>query len=379
MNRLVLLLAKKPRDEDMPTLFEPIIINGLTLKNRAVRSATWDGAAEENGAATDGAVKLFSGLAKGQIGLIISGHAYVTTLGQGSPNQYGIHNDDMIPGLSRLTEAVHKEGGKIAAQITHCGINSGYLRRKGLVCQAVSNLTEIETPHKEMTEAEIEAIVGDFTRAARRAVSAGFDAVQLHGAHGFLMSEFLSPFFNRRTDQWGGNPENRRRFHIEVIKAVRNEIGKDYPLFIKLGGWEDMEGGLTLEEGIMAAQAMVEAGLDAIELSVGARGASRTAAQGAPEHPYFRKESAALKRAVHVPVMLVGGIRSLTTANDILSSGDADMISMSRPFIRQPDLLLRWQQGEADAKCISCSKCFPSEGNILSCGEERRLREAGLL
>jgi len=362
----------------MATLFEPITVGKLKLKNRAVRSATWDGAADSQGVVTDGAVELFRSLGKGGIGLIISGHAFISPLGQGSPNQYGIYSDEMIPGLRRLTDAVHKEGSKIAVQITHCGINSGHLRRQGITCQAVSQLAEIETPHKEMTNAEIEAVIADFVSAARRAVQAGFDAVQLHGAHGFLMSEFLSPFFNRRTDRWGGNPENRRRFHMDVIRQVRKEIGRDFPLFIKLGAWEDMEGGLPLDEGITAAQAMVKEGLDAIELSVGARGASLTAERGAPERVYFRRQSATLKKAVSVPVILVGGIRRLATANDIISSGDADMISMSRPFIRQPDLLVRWQQGESMAKCISCSRCFPSGANILSCGEERRLREEKL-
>ena len=359
----------------MATIFDPISIGKLKLKNRAVRSATWDGAADENGAVTDAAVELFRGLGKGQIGLIISGHAYVTKLGQGSPLQYGIHNDEMIPGLRRMTDAVHKEGSKIAVQITHCGINSGYLRRVGIACQAVSKIDEIETPHVEMTGDEIEAVIADFVAASRRAIKANFDAIQLHGAHGFLMSNFLSPFFNRRRDKWGGSPENRRRFHLEVIRQVRKEIGKDFPLFIKLGAWEDMEGGLPLKEGIEAAQTMVKQGLDAIELSVGARGASRTAERGAPEGVYFREQSKALKKAVNVPVMLVGGIRSLSTANDIISSGDADMISMSRPFIRQPDLLLRWKEGEALAKCISCSKCFPSGGNVLACGEEKRIKD----
>ncbi|MBI2850263.1 MAG: NADH:flavin oxidoreductase [Chloroflexi bacterium] len=359
----------------MPRLFEPVKLGGLELKNRAVRSATWDGAADSQGAVTDEAVALFRELGRGQIGLIITGHAFVTPLGQGSPNQYGIHRDEMIPGLRRLTDAVHREGSKIAVQITHCGINSGYLRRQGITCQAVSHLDEIETPHKEMTGAEIETIIADFASAARRAISAGFDAIQLHGAHGFLMSEFLSPFFNRRTDKWGGSPENRRRFHIEVIKKVRREISSDFPLFIKLGAWEDMPGGLPLDEGIAGARGMVEEGLDALEISVGARGSTPAEPAGASERVYFRKQAAAVKKAVSVPVILVGGIRSLKTANDIIESGDADLISMSRPFIRQPDLLVHWQQDEATATCISCSKCFPAGGRVLECGEDRRLRE----
>lgn len=356
----------------MPKLFEPVRIGSLELKNRSVRSATWDGAADSQGAVTDEAVALFRALGKGGIGLIVTGHTFITPMGQGSPLQYGIHNDEMIPGLRRLVEAVHREGSKIAVQITHCGINSGHLRRLGITLQGVSLLKEIETPHRAMTEAEIEAVIRDFTAAAGRAVEAGFDAIQLHGAHGFLMSQFLSPFFNRRTDRWGGSPENRRRFHLEVIRTVRQAIGRDFPLLIKFGAWEEMEGGLPLEEGVETARAMVGEGLDAIEVSIGARG-STPAEPNAPERVYFLKQAAAVKRAVPVPVILVGGIRSLKTANDIIESGDADLISMSRPFIRQPDLLVGWRRGEA-ARCISCSKCFPGGGRVLECGEERRIR-----
>jgi len=281
----------------------------------------------------------------------------------------------MIPGLKRLVDTVHREGSKIAVQISHSGINSGYLRRLGTVCQAVSEMEGFETPHKAMTGTEIEAVISDFATASRRAVEAGFDAIQLHGAHGFLMSEFLSPFFNRRTDKWGGSSENRRRFHLEVIRQVRSEIGNDFPLLMKFGAWEAIEGGLPLEEGIAAAKAMVKQGLDAIEVSIGAAGGTRAEAAGAPEKIYFRKQASELKKALSVPVALVGGIRSLATANEIIQSGDADMVSMSRPFIRQPDLLLHWQRGEPAARCISCSKCFPSGDHILSCGEDRRIRE----
>lgn len=359
----------------MPNLFEPVKIGRLELKNRAVRSATWDGAADSRGAVTDEAVALFRELGRGSIGLTITGHTFVSRLGQGSPAQYGIYSDEMIPGLRRLTEVVHREGSKIAVQITHCGINSGYLRRQRITLQGVSVLEEIEIPHKEMTEAEIEAIIADFASAARRAIEAGFDAIQLHGAHGFLMSQFLSPFFNRRTDGWGGSPQNRRRFHLEVIKKVRQTIGRDFPLMIKFGPWEDLPGGLLLQEGIEAAGEITRQGLDAMEISTGGKGSRPNEDVGAPEQVYFRDKAAAVKRAVTVPIVLVGGIRSLEKANDILKSGDADLISMSRPFIREPDLLLRWQRGETKAaNCISCNRCTPA-GHVLDCGEERRLRK----
>ena len=360
----------------MPTLFEPVTIGKLRLKNRLVRSATWDSAADEHGEVTDAAVELFRELGRGGTGLIISGHAFVSPKGQGSPLQYGIHKDEMIPGLRRLTDTVHREGSKIAVQITHCGINSGHLRRLGVTLQGVSHLSEIETPHKEMTEAEIGSIIADFASAAGRAVKAGFDAVQLHGAHGFLMSQFLSPFFNRRTDRWGGSSQNRRRFHLEVIKAVRQAIGRDFPLMIKLGPQESLEGGLILNEGVDAAKEMAKQGLDAIEISAGGRGSTQKEDSDAPEQAYFRKDAAAVKKAVGVPVALVGGIRSLKMSNEILESGDADLISMCRPLIREPRLLARWQRGEAKpATCISCNKCMPAGGRVLECGEDRRLRE----
>ena len=359
----------------MSILFEPIKIGRLELKNRVVRSATWDGAADSEGAVTDDAVALFRELGRGGIGLIITGHTFVSRLGQSSPAQYGIYSDKMIPGLRRLTETVHKEGSKIAVQITHCGLNSGYFRRQGKTLQAVSVLDELETPHKEMTETEIEAIISDFGSAARRAVEAGFDAIELHGAHGFLMSQFLSPFFNRRTDQWGGSSQNRRRFHLEVIKRVRQATGRDFSLMIKFGPWEDLPGGLPLEEGVEAAREIAGQGLDAMEISAGGKGSVQRENEDELERAYFRDAAVAVKRAVNVPIILVGGIRSLEMANEILESGDADLISMSRPFIREPDLLLRWQRGDTKpATCISCNKCMPA-GRILSCGEERRLKK----
>lgn len=360
----------------MTKLFTPIKLGNLELKNRIMRSATWDGAADTAGIVTDGAVNLFRELGKGGIGLIVTGHAYVSHMGQASPNQYGIHSDEMIPGLKRITNAVHKEGGRIAVQMSHCGINTGYLRRQGLTPRGASKLPEIEATHEAMTENEIEAVVADFAAAARRAREAGFDAVQLHGAHGFLLSQFLSPFFNRRTDRWGGNPQNRRRLHLEVIKGIRRTIGADFPLLIKFGPSEDLDGGLPLAEGIETAREMVKAGLDAIEISTGGRGAVPKEDAGTAEKVYFRENAAAAKKAVNVPVALVGGIRSLETANEILDSGDTDMISLSRPLVREPQLALRWQKGQANpATCISCNKCFPAGSRILECGEDRRIRE----
>jgi 2,4-dienoyl-CoA reductase-like NADH-dependent reductase (Old Yellow Enzyme family) len=229
-----------------------------------------------------------------------------------------------------------------------------------------------------MTEEDIETIIADFAAAARRGVEAGFDAIQLHGAHGYLMSQFISPLTNFRTDRWGGSPENRRRFHLEVVSRIRQAIGAHFPLLIKFGVQDDREGGLLLSEGIETARLMVACGIQAIEVSAGIGSSAQATKEGEPERPYFRQRATAIKQAVTVPVIVVGGIRSLAMAQSMVDSGDADLISMCRPFIRQPDLIARWQRGEATAAaCISCNKCFPivRRGEPLECGEERRLRE----
>jgi 2,4-dienoyl-CoA reductase-like NADH-dependent reductase (Old Yellow Enzyme family) len=355
------------------TLFEPIRIGKIELPNRIMRSATWDATADVSGAVTDKSVEMYSVLGKGEIGLIVSGYMFVSPHGQASPGQYGIHHNDLIPGLKRMTDAVHAGGSKIAVQIVHSGFNSGYLRNRRIVPLAVSYLPNSRHLHSQMTEEIIEAIINDFVAGAVRGREAGFDAVQLHGAHGYLISQFLTPIFNRRMDKWGGNSENRRRFPLEVVRRVRNALGDDFPLFIKLGVRDYKEGGVSLEEGVETARQMVENGLDAVEVSAGIGTGGDTTNPENPEKAYFREESAAVRRVVGVPVAEVGGIRTISLADEIIHSGDADMISMSRPLIREPDLLVRWKRGDTTpARCISCNRCFEpvSKGQPLYCLDE---------
>ena len=359
-------------------LFQPYRIGKLELKNRFVRSATWDATADVTGAVTDTSAAIYQELGQSGIGLIISGYAFVSPHhGQANPGQYGVHNDDMIPGLRRMVEAAHQGGAKIALQIVHAGINSPYLRGKGITPLAMSKIPEIDRPHREMTGEEIETIIDDFVAAAVRGREADFDAIQLHGAHSYLMSQIMSPLYNQRTDQWGGSPENRRRFHLEVIRKIRKAMEKRFPLMIKFGVQDDREGGLSLDEGLETARQMVVEGIDAIEISVGIGNASPTTKEDDPERWYFPERTAAVKGAVTVPVMAVGGIRSLEMAQSIVDSGDADMVSMCRPFIREPGLIARWQRGDTEpARCISCNQCMGvvMRGEPLECGEERRLR-----
>jgi len=363
----------------MSRLFEPITIAGIEIRNRFMRSATWDRTATDDGEVTDTSVEIIDGLARGGVGLIVTGYAYVSEHGKAAVGQFGISDDRHIKGLRRLVKAAHDQGARIAAQIAHGGISLGLLGRTDRVALAPSKIDGYPLAHREMTSAEIDEIVRDFGAAAARAKEAGFDAVQLHGAHGYLMSQFLSPRTNLRSDEWGGSPERRRRFHIEVVRSVRRAVGPDYPVWIKLGLQDHAEDGLQLNEGLEALKALAAEGLSAAEISAGAgTRAAQVDKPGDEERAYFREESAKAKRAVDIPIMLVGGIRSLSMAEDILGSGDADMISMARPFIREPDLIARWKRGDtAPAKCISCAKCLAVglRGEPLACEEERRLRE----
>jgi len=344
--------------------FSPIDIRGMMLPNRFMRSATHDGTADESGAATEKSLSIYRALGEGDIGLIVSGFAFASETGQALPGQYGAHSDGMIPGLKQMASAVHSGGGRIALQIVHAGAASPYLMSKGILCQSPSRVEGRSIAHREMTPDEIEAVIRDFGAAAARAREAGFDAVQLHGAHGYLLSQFLSPLTNRRTDGWGGSPENRCRFHLEVIRQVRRQAGRDFPLLIKLGIMDDDPGGTALDEGVAAARMMVEAGVDAIEGSAGIGGDFFKKAIGkewTPENekPYFCDRAAALKRSVPVPTALVGGIRSLQTAQAILAAGEADVVAISRAFIREPNLVRRWAGGDhRPARCIVCNQCY---------------------
>jgi 2,4-dienoyl-CoA reductase-like NADH-dependent reductase (Old Yellow Enzyme family) len=362
-----------------PRPFDSITIEGVDIRNRFVRSATWDSTATDDGEVTDASVEIIENVARGGVGLIVTGYAYVSDHGKAAIRQLGISHSRHIEGMRRLVKTAHDHGAKIAVQIAHAGINVVLIGHTDRVALAPSKMEDYRSPHRAMTSAEVEEIVRHFAAAAELAAEAGFDAVQLHGAHGYLMSQFLSPLTNRRTDEWGGSPERRRRFHVEVMRSVRRAVGENCPIWIKMGLRDHTDDGLQLSEGLAALRALRAEGLSAVEISAGlGTRSARVQRTEDEECPYFREDSAAAKRAVDVPVMLVGGIRSLATAEDILRCGDADMISMARPLIREPDLIVRWQRGDtAPAKCISCNKCFGFgvRGQPLECGEERRLRE----
>jgi 2,4-dienoyl-CoA reductase-like NADH-dependent reductase (Old Yellow Enzyme family) len=362
---------------DRIDLFAPVKIGNLKLRNRLVRSATAERLASEPvGRATSALAALYRQLAQGGVGLIITGHAYVTPEGKAHPEMLSAHCDQMIPGLETLVDAVHAEGGRIAMQINHGGRQCD----PACVPQTVAP-SAVPTPSGsmplEMTPAEIVAAVDAFAHAARRAQLAGMDAVQLHGAHGYLIGQFLSPHTNRRTDRWGGDFERRLRFLAAVCEAVRGQVGADYPVLIKLGMMDNIDrvpDGLTPEDGERIAARLADLGLDAVEVSggfVGGQGDFNTrlgVRTKAPE-AYFRALARRAKAETHLPVILVGGLRSRAVMDDVLATGDADLISFARPLIREPDLPNRLQTGEATASaCISGGRCWPARnGQGIRC------------
>lgn len=232
---------------------------------------------------------------------------------------------------------------------------------------------------------EISDIVTAFGEAARRAKAWGFDAIELHGAHGYLINQFLSPLTNRRTDEYGGSIENRNRFLLEVYRKVREMVGGDYPVLIKLNAGDNVDGGLEIDDAVYAAKELVDAGIDAIEVSVGtpASGEESPARRqiNEPEKEAYHLELARrIKKAVSCPVRVVGGFRSYEVAEKAIRDGGMDYIAMARPLIREPGLANRWPQGDrSPAKCISCNSCFKpgfKEGGIYCVIEKKEREEA---
>ena len=348
----------------MSEMFEFTEINGMKLANRFVRSATWEGMAGDDGACSPKLVGLMSRLAKGDVGLIITSHAYVREDGQAGPWQLGIYDDALIKGLRQMTQAVHDHGGSIVLQAAHGGFfaNAKLTGQTPLAPSHVEGMAK--SPRKEMSVDEFQEIVGAFAEAASRAREAGFDGVQIHSAHGYLLSQFLSPAFNKRADEYGGSLENRAKPLLEVLRQVREAVGADYPVLVKMNSEDFLDGGLTLEDSLKVGAMLQEGGIDAIELSGGTivsgkLSPSRMGIKSEEKEAYFRESAKAFKEALNVPIIMVGGIRSFQLAERMVALGYTDYVSMSRPFIREPGLIKRWASGDlSKAACISDNQCF---------------------
>ena len=362
----------------MPTLFEETTLKGMKLRNRFVRSATWLGLADADGFCTDSLVARIRELARGELGLIVSGHAYVSREGQAGAGQLGIHTDAHVAPLARMADAVHEEGGAVALQLAHAG-GKAWTKGSGMDARGPSVMEKEGEPIcRAMTGEEIRAVAAAFAQGAARAQQAGFDAVQLHAAHGYLLSQFLAPFFNKREDEYGGSPEGRARLLREVVQSVRAAVGTELPILIKINSEYYSEPCLPTAEVLRVVDMLQADGLDACEFS-GADPVRKANSARFTGEPFFKTAARAYKAAARGPLILVGGVRSYAQAERLVTEGVTDYVAMCRPLIREPGLVARWHAGDtADAACISCNLCFrpASTGKGAYCVAAERAERA---
>lgn len=384
----------------MDYLFNPGKIGTLTIKNRMIRTASHEGLAEKNGAPTDEQFQFYKGFIDGGIGLIITGYAGICQQGKSVLRHMNmINKDDLILAHKKLTNQVHKIGGKIVLQIAHCGRQT-WSKDTGVpptVAPSAIACGFYKEKPKELTEEEIQTIIKQFAEAAKRAQKAGYDGVQVHGAHGYLLSTFLSGYSNRRKDKWGGSRENKFRIVGEILKAVKKAVGKDYPVLLKINSYEKARKGIRPLECVEFAKMTEDTGCcDGIEVSAGTNECGFVMTRGgvpgkiitkymrpfsemnpiaklfinyliAPmtqlmepkfKEGYNLETSALIKKKVSIPVITVGGMRSKNFMEAAIREGKTDFVSMARPLILEPDLANKFKKGQSNiANCNNCNAC----------------------
>jgi 2,4-dienoyl-CoA reductase-like NADH-dependent reductase (Old Yellow Enzyme family) len=406
-------------------VFQPARIGTLDIKNRLIRSATFEHAAAENGDVSDALTAIHRNLAAGGAGLIMTGITWVVPGVHPPPMTLRADDDAFIPGLAQLARAVHKEAPdcRIMLQLHHPGRQvvtpadaarmasfrpPAYLaftaKHPELIshAKAARHIPEPVAPSavydslfnrapRVLSAGEIEQIIDAYAEGIRRAEEAGFDGVQLHAAHGWLLSSFLSPATNRRADAYGGSTENRTRIVTEIYQRIRKKTGSGFPILIKYNADDFLAEGMNPEEAIRVGKILCETGFAALEVSGGMWEAvtrtkeelgwpplllpeARTGIRTREQEAYFLPAAAALKKNIATTVISVGGYRSFGRVEEALKSGAADFISLARPLVRQPDLPRLWYTGETDrAACISCNSCLPIGVLPLACRAESDL------
>lgn len=348
-------------------LFEPWMIGKMRVKNRIISSPMERNYCNKDGSVTQKYVDNLSAKARGGVGLIILESTYVDPRGKGRVLQLGCYDDKLIPGLKRLADAVHQHGAKIALELHFAGRQTtGVVTGMQPMAPSVVPcwVSGGEIP-REMTGDEIEEMIEKFAQGAERSKRAGFDMVELHGGHGYLLAQFLSGYSNKRTDRYGGSLENRMRFPLEVVKAVRRAVGDDFPIAYRLSGDEYIDGGVNLEETVPFAKKLEEAGVDLVDVSAGLYETTCIISQpmdiplGCNVH--LAEE---IKRAVNVPVSVAGRINDPVFADNIISEGRTDFVSFARALHADPDFPRKAQEGRMDDICM-CVACMQGCIDIL--------------
>jgi len=320
----------------MAHLLSPLSFAGFTLRNRIVMPPMWSGQATPDGQVTDRIVEYHRVRAAAGCGLVTVEHSFVHPGGRHSTTQIGVHDDAMVPGLARLAAAIKAEGAMACLQISHAGsrTSSAVLGRTPVGPSAVRHPGEADAELPDaLTPEGIAAVVAAFGAAAARGHEADFDAVEIHAAHGFLLSQFLSPLCNQRTDAYGGGAGGRRQIHLEVVAEVRRRISRDRAVLMRLGACDEMTRGLTLDEGCLAAERLAEAGVDLISVSGGLQGSELT--QRLPG--YFVPYAAAVKSFVVIPIMVTGGVTEAAFADVIVRRGQADLVGIGRAMLNDAE------------------------------------------
>jgi 2,4-dienoyl-CoA reductase-like NADH-dependent reductase (Old Yellow Enzyme family) len=381
----------------MNTVFENVKISGIMMKNRIIRSATHEGMCDENGRPTEELIRTYEQLAKGGVGAIISGFVGIMQNGKYSSKGMGmIDTDDNISSFRNMVDRVHACDTPIIMQIVHCGrqTRSKFTGYPTVAPSAIRDKVFNEDKPHELKEDEINEIIDNFILAIERAKKSGFDGVQLHMAHGYLLSSFLSPHMNKRKDKWGGTTENRFRIVKEILLRARQVVG-NFPILAKISAYEKSDDGMNIEEAVRISKYLEELGCDAIEVSCGiiedgfwtSRGefpfeiiaAYNYRIKSIPQFlkplvkPIFKKQLASpkpyelfnldsaerIKKHVSIPVIVVGGIRKFADIKDIIENNRCDFVSMAKPFIIEPNIANKFKEGkQLESKCIDCNYCL---------------------
>lgn len=357
----------------MSILFEPTRIGQLEVKNRLMRSATAERLVDKDSAATDELIKLYKTLAEGEVGTIITGHTSIDPRGRAGWQMMSLENDRMIKPLQQLTKVVHEHEARIFVQLSHAGryAPGAIIQSRPLAVWLDPNEEQRgQYPPEEAKPSDITDLINKFVNAAVRAQEAGFDGVQLHSAHGYLISQFLSPMFNKRKDEWGGSLTNRARFLTEVIRQIRSRTGSGFAIWAKMNCEDFIQGGMTVNESIATAKLLKESGLDALEISGGVT-FETVIRKGVPKtvpEAYFLPQAEQFRAALPgFPLALVGGIRSYAMMEKILGEKGINLVSMSRPFIREPQFALKLRKHKSVADCISCNLCLTKKQESVKC------------
>ena len=352
-------------------LFDACTIGGIHAACRIVRSATFEGMADAEGRPTDKLCHMYEALAEGGTGIIITGMIAVSRLEPHQHHQILLDDDSCIAPLMAVTQAVHAKGGKIIAQIVLMGSAIMVPEGENRIIVSPSGIPDkigrAQQESQALTIEQIQRLIDDAGQAALRARKAGFDGVQFHGAHGYLASKFLTPYYNQRSDEYGGDLMGRARFLRQCIASIKKTAGSDFPVWVKLNCADFMkEGGMTAEESLQVMHWLADDGISAIEISGGntsslPRKGPIRAIRRTKEPMYFAPyaEKAARELQGQTDVGVVGGWRSASEMEEFLDTVPGSFISMCRPLLRQPDLPNRWRSGDTEpATCISCSRCF---------------------